>query len=87
MDANLIDSYEMEMVKDLAEKIGIHKLYAIVREIRGEDDDNQRLIEKLKTNEQWLRLENEGLKGEVKALSFALRCNGVSGSRVEYEID
>lgn len=35
-DKAVYDPYEL--VKDLADKIGIHKLYAIVRELRGEPD-------------------------------------------------
>ena len=31
------------------------------------------------------RLECERLKGQVHALAFALRCNGVSGNEVTYE--
>lgn len=29
--------------------------------------------------------ENEILRGQVKALAFAVRCNGVSGNEVRYE--
>ena len=32
-----------------------------------------------------LQHENERLKGEIKALAFAIRCNGVSGNEVKYE--
>ena len=32
-----------------------------------------------------LQHENERLKGEIKALVFAIRCNGVAGNEVKYE--
>lgn len=31
------------------------------------------------------REENRKLQGQIKALAFAVRCNGVSGGEVEYE--
>ena len=33
----------------------------------------------------YLQHENERLKGEIKALVFAIRCNGVAGNEVNYE--
>ena len=88
MSENVIDP--RELVKDLADRIGIHQLYAIVVEMRGEGCD---------INSDCLRTENEGLKGhieylnrqaekmrgEIRALSFAVRCSGVSGNEVRYE--
>lgn len=31
---------------------------------------------------EYLRGENERLKGEIRGLKFAIRCNGVSGAEV-----
>lgn len=35
----------------------------------------------------YLEKKNSALKGEIKALEFAVRCNGVSGNEVRYETD
>lgn len=77
-----------ELVKDLADKIGIHQLYAIVKDLRGEGT--------VENNDNGLRIENENIKaeliwnktlvarleGEIDGLKYAIRCNGVSGGDV-----
>lgn len=50
-----------------------------------EDFDVMR--EELKAAIEHYRRENDRLKGEIKALAFAVRCNGVSGNEVSYEDD
>lgn len=80
----------MELVKDLADNIGIHQLYAIVREMRGEgtDVDRDKLKmenEELKAHIEYLSRQAERMKGEIKALAYSVRCNGVSGNEVHYE--
>lgn len=50
-----------------------------------EDFDVMR--EELKAAIEYYRRENDRLKGEIKALAFAVRCNGVSGNEVSYEDD
>lgn len=42
----------VELVKDLADRIGIHQLYAIARDLRGEGDD----IEELRADNEKLRI-------------------------------
>lgn len=78
----------VELVKDLADKIGIHQLYAIVKDLRGEGT--------VENNDNCLRIENENIKaellwnktrvarleGEIDGLKYAIRCNGVSGGDV-----
>jgi hypothetical protein len=88
MSENVIDP--RELVKDLADKIGIHQLYAIVVEMRGEgtDVDRDRLKmenEGLKAHIEYLSRQVEGMRGEIKALAYSVRCNGVSGNEVHYE--
>lgn len=77
----------VKLVKDLADKIGIHQLYAIARDMRGEPeadtDELKREIEEFKAQVNYLRAQNENLRGEIKGLRFALRCNGVSGAEVK----
>ena len=88
MSINVCDP--KELVKDLADRIGIHQLYAIVREMRGEatdvDRDNLKIEnEELKTHIEYLSRQSERMKGEIKALAYSVRCNGVSGNEVHYE--
>lgn len=87
MSENIIDP--RELVKDLADKIGIHQLYAIVVEMRGggTDINGDKLRvenEELKNHIEYLSRQAEKMRGEIKALSFAVRCNGVSGNEVAY---
>lgn len=78
----------VELVKDLADKIGIHQLYAIARDMRGEPDvtvDNDSLMREnneLKHHIQFLKEEKAMMQGEINGLRFAVRCNGVSGGEV-----
>ena len=41
----------------------------------------------LKAHIKQLSEQNDSMKGEIKALAFAVRCNGISGNEVRYEID
>ena len=41
--------------------------------------------ENLKSGIDFYREENCKLQGQIKALAFAVRCNGVSGGEVKYE--
>lgn len=43
--------------------------------------------EELKAHIEYLRRQNDSMKGEMKALIFAVRCCGVSGNEVQYESD
>lgn len=79
-----------ELVKDLADKIGIHTLYAIVCNIRGEGEapipaDTAKELSELKAHVEYLSRQNESMRGEIRALAFAVRCNGVSGNEVRYD--
>lgn len=84
----MIDS--RELVKDLADKIGINQLYAIAREMRGEgtdiNSDKLRMEnDELKAHVEYLSRQAERMRGEIKALAYSVRCNGVSGNEVHYE--
>lgn len=48
-------------------------------------EDYRLMCEELKAANDHYRLENRVLKGEIKALAFAVRCNGVGGNEVMYE--
>ena len=50
-------------------------------------EDYRLMCEELKAINGQFRAENNRLKGEIKALAFAVRCNGVSGNEVRYETD
>ena len=48
-------------------------------------EDYRLMCEGLRAMNEQLRVENNRLTGEIKALAFAVRCNGVSGNEVRYE--
>ena len=58
-----------------------------VIEIEKEQEELKMRIEYIKDINRALQKRNDRLKGEVKALAFAVRCNGVSGNEVCYETD
>lgn len=77
----------VELVKDLADKIGIHQLYAIAKDMRGEggECDKDELSKKLtlvEADNQWLKDRVCRLEGEIDGLKFAIKCNGISGAEV-----
>ena len=78
----------VKLVKDLADRIGIHQLYAIARDMRGETEAEVVVNELKQENEEYkaqvnyLRSQNELLRGKIEGLMFAIRCNGVSGGEV-----
>ena len=77
----------VELVKDLADRIGIHQLYAIARDMRGEEPTPtptglKMENEELKNHLQYLEREREHDRGMIEGLKFALRCNGISGGEI-----
>lgn len=58
---------------------------SVIEQEAAKNLEYEREREELRAHIEYLRRQNEGLKGEVKALAFAVRCNGVSGSEVKYE--
>lgn len=88
MNTNVYDP--RELVKDLADKIGINQLCSIALEMRGESTTIDRENLKIENNElkahiEYLSRQVERMKGEIKALAYSVRCNGVSGNEVHYE--
>lgn len=47
----------------------------------------EKMCEELRAHIEYLSRQNNMMKGEIKALEFAVRCNGVSGNEVRYEAD
>lgn len=47
----------------------------------------EKKYEELKAHIEYLSRQNDSMKGEIKALVFAVRCGGVSGNEVRYETD
>lgn len=47
----------------------------------------EKICEELRANIEYFNRQNNAMKGEIKALAFAVRCNGVSGNEVQYESD
>lgn len=50
-------------------------------------DELEKENEELKIHIAFLNNKISDLKGQIKALVFAVRCDGVSGSEVNYEVD
>lgn len=47
--------------------------------------ETEKMCEELRAHIEYLRRQNDSMKGEIKALVFAVRCGGVSGNEVRYE--
>ena len=47
----------------------------------------EKMCEELRAHIEYLNRQNNTMKGEIKALTFAVRCNGMSGNEVRYEAD
>ena len=47
----------------------------------------EKMCEELKAHIECLRRQNDRMRGEIKALTFAVKCGGVSGNEVCYESD
>ena len=90
MNADVYDP--VELVKDLADKIGINQLCAIALDMQDQStatdidrEDLKRENNNLKADIDYLSRQVECMKGEIKALAHSIRCNSVSGKDVPYE--
>lgn len=85
MTYNVMDP--RELVKDLADRIGLDNLMAAAIDLQDEPDPNEldhlrKLNEELGKQTEILKRRNAELNGQIDALKFALRCNGISGADV-----
>lgn len=76
-----------ELVKDLADRIGLDNLMAAASDLQDEPEPNEldhlrQLNEELGKQTEILKRRNAELNGQIDALKFALRCNGISGADV-----
>lgn len=76
-----------ELVKDLADRIGLDNLMAAAIDLQGEPEPNEldhlrQLNAELGKHAEILEKRNAMLEGKIDALKFALRCNGISGADV-----
>lgn len=55
--------------------------------IRIEQTETEKMCEEYRAAIEHYRRKNDQLSGQIKALAFAVRCNGVSGNEVRYEDD
>lgn len=56
-----------------------------IEQVAAKNPEYEKEREELRANIEYLRRQNDSMKGEIMALAFVVRCNGVSGSEVEYE--
>lgn len=85
MTDNVMDP--RELVKDLADRIGLDNLMAAAIDLQDEPEPNEldhlrQLNEELGKQTEILKRRNAELNGQIDALKFALRCNGISGADV-----
>ena len=85
MTYNVMDP--RELVKDLADRIGLDNLMAAASDLQDEPDPNEldhlrKLNEELGKQTEILKRRNAELNGQIDALKFALRSNGISGADV-----
>lgn len=86
MTNNVMDP--RELVKDLADKIGLDNLMAAAHDLQNnapvptELDRLSQLNKELEKHIEFLEKKNAMLEGKIDALKFALRCNGISGADV-----
>ena len=85
MTNNVMDP--RELVKDLADRIGLDNLMAAASDLQDEPEPNEldhlrQLNEELGKQTEILKRRNAELNWQIDALKFALRCNGISGADV-----
>lgn len=85
MTNNVMDP--RKLVKDLADRIGLDNLMAAASDLKNEPEPNEldhlrQLSEELGKQTEILKRRNAELNGQIDALKFALRCNGISGADV-----
>lgn len=86
MTNNVIDP--RELVKDLADRIGLDNLMAAASDLQNNapiPTELDRLTwknDELENHIKFLERKNAMLEGKIDALKFALRCNGISGADV-----
>ena len=51
------------------------------------DEEMEKKCHELECHVEYLAKVNARLRGQITALAFAVRCNGVSGNEVRYEVD
>lgn len=87
----LIDSDELiKKLHETAFKDGDDRsiILNIIEKMPIKDEiETEKMCEELKAHIEYLRRQNDSMKGEIKALAFAVRCGGVSGDEVAYETD
>lgn len=87
MNENSTVKYDpVQLTQELADKIGYDVLRKIVNELYEPTEEGMlaREVKELKGYTEHLERENSNLKGQIKALSYALRVNGISGNEVHY---
>ena len=62
-------------------------LNVIDRMLTKDNIEIEEACKELRAHIEYLSMQNNMMKGEIKALTFAVRCNGVSGNEVQYETD
>lgn len=81
----LIEELHNVIFEDCDDRETVYKV--IERQPMVCDNDLIMQCKELKAHVEYLRRQNDSMKGEIKALAFAVRCGGISGNEVAYETD
>ena len=60
-------------------------VYSVIEQVAAKNPEYEKEREELRAHIEYLSRQNDNMKGEIKALTFAVRCNGISGKEVQYE--
>lgn len=58
---------------------------SVIEQVAAKNLEYEKEREELRAHIEYLSRQNDSMKGEIKALAFAVRCNGISGNEVQYE--
>lgn len=87
IDANVLmaELHDVCFVKEEDRKL----IYELIERQPSGDIDKEwaKRCQELQNRVDFVTRQNENLRGQIRALVFAVRCGGVSGNEVQYETD
>ena len=87
IDANVLmaELHDVCFVKEEDRKL----IYELIERQPSADISKEwaKRCQELQSHVDFITRQNENLRGQIRALAFAVRCGGVSGNEVRYETD